>query len=101
MKITFAIKPHEDTNELNFGDIEIFHVECTNEPILINRNPVTEKYLLHCKKCGLRIELKTNENINNFIFKTCIDEQPRILSSSEFSSDFDDEIELILTKKQA
>ncbi len=101
MIITLAIEPHRDSEDLAFGEISIFHVECGNNKVSIHRNPATSIYSLRCKMCDFQIDLKNKVDGSNSIFQTSIDEQSRTLNPEEYNSATAVEVELVSNNKQA
>jgi len=101
MKVTLAIEPRQDNDDLVFGNISIFHVECDNNKVSIRRNPATDVCSLRCNKCDFKIELMNNGDGPNSIFRTSIDEQSRPLNPDEYNSVSVVEIELVSKNQQA
>ena len=87
MKVTLAIKPHQDNTDICFGKLQINHVECENGMVLIQRNPAAEEYSLRCNKCSIQINIATNGTGYSKLLETAIDEKSRSLEKSDFQGD--------------
>ncbi len=94
MKVTLAIKPHQDGTDICFGKLQIHHVECENGKVSIHRNPASGEYSLCCDKCDIRIHIADHGTGCEKIIRTSIDEENRSLTESDFDSDSVHEIQI-------
>ena len=83
MSIHLEVIPLDDTGEISFLGLRLFH-SCGPTEIRKHRNPATCSYSLQCR-CGLAIEIPDNGVASKEIMFTAIDSQPRTLPRGSYS----------------
>lgn len=89
--VTLAIEPLPDNKDLYIGNVKIFHVECDNAKVSLDKNQATKEYKFHCDQCGdLDITFPDNQDDKGVIatlIKTAINKKEEPLDTNQFRSD--------------
>ncbi|MCZ7603447.1 MAG: hypothetical protein M5R37_11280 [Melioribacteraceae bacterium] len=78
-KFTISVKKVHQSTVKKFDELELFHFECNNYGIKIEKlNPVT--WGLKCKRCKRQIIVKDNAYGNLPIMQTAVDGEERLFN---------------------
>lgn len=96
--VTLAIEPLPDNKDLYIGNVKIFHVECDNAKVSLDKDQTTKEYKFHCDQCGdLNITFPDNQDNKGVIatlIKTAINGKEETLAN-QFRSNTVDKIKSI------